>query len=128
MTDHSAQPPQPGVFRDRLAGSLVGLLVGDALGVPYEFHPLERIPAPALIGFTPPPGFPRAHRGVPSGTWSDDGAQALVLLDTLLRQNGIDLAHLGKGLLRWFCAVDGRVFDIGIRTSRAIAVASRVRV
>lgn len=125
MTDHSAQSPQPWVFRDRSAGSLIGLLVGDALGVPYEFHPPERIPAPELIEFTPPPGFPRAHRGVPPGTWSDDGSQALVLLDTLLGQGCVDLAHLGKGLLRWesegFCAVDGRVFDIGIQTSRAFA-------
>lgn len=125
MTDHSERAPQPWVFRDRLAGSLVGLLVGDALGVPYEFNPPDRIPAPELIEFTPPPRFPRAHRGVPPGTWSDDGAQALVLLDTLLGQGCVDLAHLGKGLLRWesegFCAVDGRVFDIGIQTSRALA-------
>ena len=68
MTDHSERAPQPWVFRDRLAGSLVGLLVGDALGVPYEFNPPDRIPAPELIEFTPPPRFPRAHRGVPPGT------------------------------------------------------------
>ena len=95
MTDHPAQSPQPWVFRDRLAGSLIGLLVGDALGVPYEFNPPDRIPVPELIEFTPPPGFPRAHRGVPPGTWSDDGAQALVLLVTLLGQGCVDLAHLG---------------------------------
>lgn len=66
-----------------IAGGLFGLLVGDALGVPYEFHPADRIPPFDQIEMTPPPGFPRAHVGVAPGTWSDDGAHALVLLDKL---------------------------------------------
>jgi len=52
------------------------VLIGDALGVPYEFHPAGQIPEPALIEFDPPTGFTRAHPGVPLGTWSDDGAHA----------------------------------------------------
>ena len=32
-------------LREKLAGGLIGLLVGDALGVPYEFHAREEIPA-----------------------------------------------------------------------------------
>ncbi|MEO1603483.1 MAG: ADP-ribosylglycohydrolase family protein, partial [Pseudomonadota bacterium] len=31
--------------RDRLIGGLYGLLIGDAVGVPYEFHPPEDLPA-----------------------------------------------------------------------------------
>lgn len=110
---------------DRIAGSLLGLLVGDALGVPYEFHPPAGIPARGLVEFDPPPDFPRAHHGIPPGTWSDDGAQALVLLDSLLANGGLDLGHFTQGLLRWardgFCAVDGRVFDIGVQTHRALS-------
>ena len=30
---------------DRWKGGLYGLLIGDALGVPYEFHSAEQIPA-----------------------------------------------------------------------------------
>lgn len=109
---------------DRLAGGLIGLLIGDALGVPYEFHPPEALPPPEQIEFTPPPGFARAHYGVPPGTWSDDGAQALVLLDSLLARDGLDLAHFGEGLRRWFhegfLAVNGTVFDIGMQTGTAI--------
>lgn len=112
------------VLRDRLAGGLVGLLVGDALGVPYEFHSPDDLPPPDLIEFTPPKGFRRSHVGVPPGTWSDDGAHALVLLDSLLARNGLDLAHLGDGIRRWLhegrYAVGGMVFDIGIQTSSAI--------
>ena len=29
---------------DRLKGGLYGLLIGDALGVPYEFHSADQIP------------------------------------------------------------------------------------
>lgn len=113
-----------GAHLDRLAGSLTGLLVGDALGVPYEFHSADSLPPVELIEFQPPAGFRRSHGSVLPGTWSDDGAQALVLLDSLLVQEGLDLEHFSKGLLRWmaegFCAVDGKVFDVGIQTSRAL--------
>jgi ADP-ribosylglycohydrolase len=73
---------------------------------------------------TPPPRFPRAHVGVPPGTWSDDGAQALVLLDSLLANDGLDLEHFAHGLTRWlhqgFFAVNNTVFDIGAQTSTAV--------
>lgn len=112
------------VLRDRLAGGLVGLLVGDAVGVPYEFHAPDDLPPPDQIDMDPPQGFRRAHFGVRPGTWSDDGAQALVLLDSLLVRSGLDLAHFGEGLRRWlhegYLAVGGQVFDIGIQTSTAI--------
>jgi len=63
--------------KDRIAGGLFGLLVGDALGVPYEFHEREAIPTHDKIDYQPPPGFSRSHSRVPPGTWSDDGALAL---------------------------------------------------
>jgi ADP-ribosyl-[dinitrogen reductase] hydrolase len=109
---------------DRIAGGLLGLLIGDALGVPYEFHPPQSLPAPDRIEMRPPPDFARAHVSVPIGTWSDDGAQALVLLDSLLANDGLDLDDFAAGLRRWlyegFCAVGGRVFDIGIQSRVAL--------
>ncbi len=71
-------------FEDRIKGSIWGLLVGDALGVPYEFYTPETIPSRNEIEFTSPKAFDRAHAGVPPGTWSGDGAQALCLLESLL--------------------------------------------
>jgi ADP-ribosylglycohydrolase len=105
-------------------GGLVGLLVGDALGVPYEFHPAKQLPARKEIEMQPPAGFPRAHTGVPVGTWSDDGAQALCLLATLVEQGHFSLVDFADRLLRWldrgYLAVDGRVFDVGIQTADAL--------
>ncbi|WP_250482864.1 ADP-ribosylglycohydrolase family protein [Caballeronia sp. GaOx3] len=110
---------------DRRVGGIVGLLVGDALGVPYEFHEPEEIPKRELIDMTPPPGFRRAHSGVSPGTWSDDGAQALALLASLQECGRFSLVDFADRLLRWeregYLAVGGHVFDIGIQTADALA-------
>ncbi len=109
---------------DRLKGGIFGLLIGDALGVPYEFHCAEAIPERDAIEMQPPPEFRRAHRGVPPGTWSDDGAQALCLLASLLEREKLDVNDLATKLLAWFeqgyMAVDNRVFDVGVQTTVAL--------
>ena len=78
-------------YQERLAGGLIGLLVGDALGVPYEFHRPADLPPHHAIEYTPPQSFDRSHKGVPPGTWSDDGAQALCLLASLLDCGCLDV-------------------------------------
>jgi ADP-ribosylglycohydrolase len=109
---------------ERILGGLYGLLVGDALSVPYEFHPASAIPESEAIELAPPPGFRRSHPQVPPGYWSDDGAQALCLLASLLYREMLDLEDFGRRLLNWrnfgYLAAGGLVFDIGIQTSRAL--------
>ncbi len=109
----------------KLKGAIYGLLIGDALGVPYEFSDAASLPSALEIEYEPPAWFRRAHAGVPPGTWSDDGAQALVLLHSLLERGGFDIDHFAKGLVAWhdegFFAIDGLVFDVGIQTRRSIA-------
>ena len=111
--------------QQRREGGLLGLLVGDALGVPYEFHAPADIPPPLQIEMTPPPGFARTYPSVPPGTWSDDGAQALCLLLSLLECGRFDADDFGQRLLRWrnsgYLAVGGDVFDIGITTNQALS-------
>lgn len=110
---------------DRMKWGILGLLVGDALGVPYEFTKPEEIPPLKDIEYTPPAGFKRAHN-VPPGTWSDDGSQALCVLDALLNAKlGTRIEDaVAERLLAWrdegFLAVDGKVFDIGITTNNAL--------
>ena len=112
------------LLQDRLEGGLLGLLIGDALGVPYEFHAAQDIPPTEQIDFEPPVGFNRTYEGTPAGTWSDDGAQALCLLASLLHCNALDLGDFANRMVNWFrmgyMAVDYRVFDIGITTARAL--------
>ena len=108
----------------QLRGGVWGLLVGDALGVPYEFHAPATIPPLAQIEFEPPAGFRRTYAQVPIGTWSDDGAGALALLDSLLDCGHLDLNDLALRLLAWKdhgqYAVGGQVFDIGVTTAAAL--------
>jgi ADP-ribosylglycohydrolase len=92
--------------------------------VPYEFHPPEALPASDAIEMEPPPGFERAHARVPPGTWSDDGAHALCLAESLLACDRLDLEDFAKRLVAWYregaYAVGGIVFDVGIQTESAI--------
>ena len=109
---------------NKLKGGIFGLLVGDALGVPYEFHPSEDIPSLDKIEMQPPVGFSRAHHGVPIATWSDDGAQALCLLDSLICVGRFDLKDFSDKVLAWYdeglWAVDRNVFDVGVQTGMAL--------
>ncbi|MGF6996330.1 ADP-ribosylglycohydrolase family protein [Paraburkholderia sp. GAS32] len=107
----------------RIAG-LVGLLVGDALGVGFEFKKPEQIPSRDQIEMQTSYTFRRSHAGVQVGTYSDDGAQGLCLLATLLECGKFSLTDFASRLLRWYddgyLAVDGEVFDIGIQTAEAL--------
>lgn len=109
---------------DRVSGGLIGLLVGDALGVPYEFHPALEIPGLDEIEFAPPPDFRRSHRSVKPGTWSDDGSLALCLLASLLHSDGFDPRNFANRAVNWaecgYLAVDGHVFDIGNQTAESL--------
>ncbi|MCI7767031.1 MAG: ADP-ribosylglycohydrolase family protein [Oscillospiraceae bacterium] len=112
-------------MENRIMGGLFGLLVGDALGVPYEFHPAAYIPPIEQIEMEPPAGFRRSHSEVKAGTWSDDGAQALCLLDSLLENGRFSLSDFSCKLLAWYedglWAVDNYVFDIGVQTAEALS-------
>lgn len=116
LPDHSANP---------IIVGLIGLLIGDAIGVPYEFHSPEDLPDQHQIDMVPPTGFRRAHAGVPPGTWSDDGSQALCLLASLVECGKFTLTDFAARLLHWldhgYMAVDGEVFDCGIQTAEALA-------
>lgn len=109
---------------EQIKGGLIGLLVGDALGVPYEFHAPDALPPLEAIEFVPPTGFRRTYPEIPVGTWSDDGAQALCLLASLLECNVLNLEDLSQRFLNWYengyMAVDNYVFDVGNQTFRAL--------
>jgi len=72
----------------------------------------------------PPPGFTPTRPDAPPGTWSDDGAQALCLLQSLLICQQLSSRDFALRLLLWLqrghLAVDGIVFDVGIQTRAAL--------
>ena len=97
-----------------LAGAVWGHLVGDALGLPYEFEPAGEI---GVVMW----GHKGTH-GQPVGTWSDDGGLMLALLDSLLSA-GFDPADQAQRALRWLDGPDykpGILFDVGHTTKAAL--------
>ena len=114
--------------RERRGGFLFygtsGRLIGDALGVPYEFYRADELPGYEEIEMVPPAGFQKTYKDVEAGTWSDDGVQALCLLDSLLRAGRFSLKDFSESVSSWYedgvWAVDGKVFDVGIQTANAL--------
>lgn len=109
---------------DARVSGLIGLLVGDALGVSFEFKTANMLPPCDQIEMQPPLGFKKSHAGVLPGTWSDDSSQALVLLASLIEHDRFVLTDFADRLIRWlddgYMAVDGVVFDCGIQTAKAL--------
>lgn len=105
--------------------ALLGFLIGDAIGVPFEFNTSEYLQGvPKKCFALPTPSTNRSHHQAPANAWSDDGAQVLALIDSLHRCQTLDLDDFGQALLDWHMqgkyAVDGVIFDIGIQTKRAL--------
>jgi len=113
MTSEPTHPTP--TIRDRLEGAVWGHLAGDALGVPYEFRMPEGIETVEFRG--------GGGHGQPPGTWSDDGALMLALLDSLTSA-GFDPEDQGRKALAWAdsgaYAPGTTVFDIGGATSTAM--------
>lgn len=114
------------ILRNRREAGLFGLLLGDAAGVPYEFKQPKEIPEGVPFdSLEPPRGYHRSHPGIKPGTWSDDGAQALAVTDSLDRHRGKYVHHdVVHNLIAWFesgkFSADGNVFDIGLQTRSAL--------
>lgn len=111
-------------MNEKIRGGLYGLLIGDAVGVSYEFNLPEQLPAFDEIDMQPPAGFLKTYPDVPVGTWSDDGAQALCLLASLLKHNAFNKTDFLRRIHNWsragYLAVDRKVFDIGVQTKQAL--------
>ena len=103
--------------------ALLGVAVGDALGVPVEFQSRQ------ARRFDPVTGM-RAygtHRQ-PAGTWSDDSSLTFCLAETLARPNGLTappaLADFGRRAINWldngYWTAHNQRFDVGGATRAAI--------
>ena len=103
--------------------ALLGLAVGDALGVPVEFVGREarrRDPVAGLRGYG-------THQQ-PPGTWSDDASLTFCLAETLAQPGGLrvapDLADFGRRAINWldhgYWTATGVTFDVGGATRTAL--------
>jgi len=110
---------------DRFKGCLLGLAVGDAAGVPFEFKSRR------LVNWDGKEmqGYGRAYPTIPPGSWSDDTAMALCIADSITERYNAGLPDWDpktqmENYIRWrneseFCNTDRR-FDIGGTVSSAL--------
>ncbi|WP_338833973.1 ADP-ribosylarginine hydrolase Tri1 [Moorella humiferrea] len=94
----------------RYRGSLLGLAVGDALGVTLEFKaPGTFKPINDMVGGGP--------FNLKPGQWTDDTAMALGLAESLVECRGFDPVDQMERYRRWYregyMSSTGRCFDIG---------------
>jgi ADP-ribosylglycohydrolase len=82
-------------LRERVAGCVLGLALGDALGAPFESRRREAIPDPF-------PAFELGWSGLPPGTWTDDTAMARNLWRSLAEHRRLDPADVAGRHLEWF--------------------------
>lgn len=95
----------------------MGLVVGDALGVPVEFQSREMLVANPVVSMRA-----GGSHGQPIGTWSDDSSMALCQMESLMY--GLDYRDICTRFLRWaedgYMTAHGEMFDIGRTTLAAI--------
>jgi ADP-ribosylglycohydrolase len=103
--------------------ALLGLAVGDALGVPVEFIGREARRRDPVVDMR---SYGTHHQ--PAGTWSDDSSLTFCLAETLAQPSGRtgqpDLADFGRRAINWldnsYWTAYGEVFDVGNATRYAI--------
>ncbi|MFS4448016.1 ADP-ribosylglycohydrolase family protein [Maribacter sp. 2307UL18-2] len=102
---------------------ILGLAIGDAIGVPVEFKSREELDASPVVDMR---GYGAHYQ--PSGTWSDDSSLTFCIAEALLEDFSLrKIANnfiLWKGGLLW--TPHGQVFDIGIQTSRSIDTLQKI--
>ncbi|MEM9048322.1 MAG: ADP-ribosylglycohydrolase family protein [Pseudomonadota bacterium] len=119
--------PTPDGQRDRALGALLGLAMGDALGMPTQTLSAAEIRARygRIGGFQAPyAGHPVSH-GLPAGAVTDDTEQALLLARRILAGPWDDRAW-ATDLLAWEAGVKARGLRdlLGPSTKRALEALS----
>lgn len=96
-----------------------GVIVGDALGCPVQFESRKEVaqnPVHGMIGYR--------TFNMPEGTWTDDSALTLALMDSIIRNRCISLDDIMNNFVEWLengmFTPYGFAFDIGHGTIMAI--------
>lgn len=108
---------------DRIIGGILGVIVGDALGLPVQFLTRDEVLKKPVTGMR---GYGTFN--YPAGTWSDDGSLTLCTVESLTRV-GYDPVDLSERFLKWFdsgyLTPFEQAFDIGRTTAEAMTQLKR---
>ncbi len=100
----------------RLKDAIYGAIVGDALGVPFEFLSRDCFRASDMVGY--------GSHDQPPGTWSDDSSMILATCASVKEKGRVDYPDIMDRFYQWYShgayTAGGSVFDIGLTTARAL--------
>ena len=100
---------------DKPLALILGVAVGDALGVPVEFKARRTFLVTGMQGY--------GTHNQPAGTWSDDTSLTLALADSFLTDD-VNLEGIARRFTEWYdnaaYTPHGKVFDVGNATAKAI--------
>lgn len=89
---------------DHILGTLYGMALGDAMGMPSELLSRRRIQEifGRITTFEDSPGENPAAIDMTKGQFTDDTAQALVILDSLMENDFVPNKQIiAKNLIQW---------------------------
>ena len=101
----------------KIYDGIMGLIVGDAVGVPVEFRPRDTFNVTDMIGY--------GTYNQPPGTWSDDSSMTLATVESMARLGAISPRDIMNNFARWLYENEftpyEEVFDIGYTTRVAVS-------
>ncbi len=106
------------LISSRIRGGLLGVVIGDALGLPVQGRDREYVRSRGIVGMT---GYGTFN--LPPGSWSDDSSLTLCLAESLC-EAGYDLDDMGSHFVMWYrngyWTPYGFSYDIGKATMKAM--------
>ncbi|MGN1411281.1 MAG: ADP-ribosylglycohydrolase family protein [Oscillospiraceae bacterium] len=105
-------------LKEKILSGMMGLAIGDALGVPVEFssrEDLQKNPVTDMLEY--------GTHNQPKGTWSDDSSMAFCTVVSLA-EKGLDIKDIRKRFEDWYyndyMTPNNQLFDCGYTVSNAI--------
>ncbi|MEE1129601.1 MAG: ADP-ribosylglycohydrolase family protein [Methanobrevibacter sp.] len=102
----------------KVKDGIIGLLIGDALGVPVEFKRREYLkehPVSDMMGY--------GTYNMPPGTWSDDTSMTIATMASIINKKSIDYNDIISEFCEWYendAYCQYGLFDIGNTTQLAL--------
>ena len=104
-----------GLSSEAIRGAVLGHVIGDALGVPVEFFPREKLDDSPVSQMQS-----NGTHHMPKGTWSDDSSMMLCTLMSIVEKETLDFDDMMSRFSRWvkegYMTPHGKPFGIGRST------------
>ena len=117
--NHNEQHFEEMLLKEKIRNTLLGAIVADALGVPFEGmyrNYLKKTPVTDMTG--------HGSFNLPKGSWSDDSSMTLCLAESIGRLGKIDYDDIMRNFYAWLrhskFTPDHKSFGVGLTCSKAI--------